>query len=251
MDTQPEPVVVQPTSCPPATEDNQTESHSVESAATVAKDEEAAADEDDSDSEHGDEIDLFASEESESENEGRFKCAKPERDPQVATVSFSSLVSGSLLATATTVGIDHNLDEISTALGIGSASDEPHRMRERRQRGGHRRRRDGVRNTNTNNNNAARDRHHGERNATVGRGDGRHESAKSGQQRLVGAASGSSARDRESSSRRRSVDRRRGDSDEKSHGELAPKNAGGKHGKRKRVVCPTRLALFQAQKIVC
>lgn len=85
------------------------------------------------DDEHADEIDLFASEESESENEGRFKSAKPERNPQLAAVSFSALVSGTLSTTKASA-IGNNLDEISTSMGISSADADRRQQRNRRDR---------------------------------------------------------------------------------------------------------------------
>lgn len=106
-------------------------------------DDSAASSDDDDANDNGDEIDLFASEESESENEGRFKSAtKPERNPQVAAVSFSALVSGSLASSVNSGAIERNLDDISATLGHAGDADR-RTTRNRRDRGGRDRRWEG------------------------------------------------------------------------------------------------------------
>lgn len=73
----------------------------------------ASSDSEKSDDDNNDEIDLFASEESESENEGRFKLSssKSERKANVPTVSFSEL---SKLTTAPAEVLLRDLDEMQT-----------------------------------------------------------------------------------------------------------------------------------------
>lgn len=73
----------------------------------------ASSDSENSDSDNNDGIDLFASEESESENEGRFKLnsSKGERKVNVPTVSFSDL--GKTTA-APTDALMRDLDELQT-----------------------------------------------------------------------------------------------------------------------------------------
>lgn len=73
----------------------------------------ASSDSDNSDNEESDGIDLFASEESESENEGRFKLSsnKSERKTTVPTLSFSELGK---TATAPAEVLLRDLDEIQT-----------------------------------------------------------------------------------------------------------------------------------------
>lgn len=124
-----------------------------------------SSDSENSDSDNNDGIDLFASEESESENEGRFKLSssKSERKANVPTVSFSEL--GKAAAAPADVLL-RDLDELQTDTANSHRRGGPRRENDRNNRN---RRDDRRYNRDRDRENRDRERDRGDRNRDRGR----------------------------------------------------------------------------------